>query len=156
MGLWNENLQVNMCHVQENGNCCTDVQRRNTFSKIISSDDNRDSHFRKIKGGEVDPPTNTEKGRANKCKKKLLSLRERRRLVRLTHACCIDLDTPLRILNYSRNTPLSMPHSGHTKTNNPAPEATKGVVIPPSYMAICKRWTPWYPMMQLPQGKRMG
>ena len=68
--------------------------------KIPRSDANCDSYVRKIKVGESASPTNTKKGRTGNLKTKMYYLRERRRLVYIKHACCMDPDTPMRSVKY--------------------------------------------------------
>ena len=41
------------------------------------------------------------------------------------HACCMDPGTLQKSAKYWRKTPPSMPHSGHTMKEKPAPAATK-------------------------------
>ena len=72
----------------------------------------------------------------------------------LKYAWCISPVNLHKSTKYSRNTLRIMTRS--VPTRKPAPEATKMVARTSSSTVRRKRWTPWYPMMNLSQGKIRG
>ena len=57
-------------------------------------------HVRKRKGGEADSPTNLEKGRAGKRKKKSAGRPRNVPTRAKMYACCMSTDTPQRSVKY--------------------------------------------------------
>ena len=90
-------------------------------SKTISADANRDSHVRKLKGGETASPINPEEGRSCKRKTKNEFSQSEQMKGAEKYACCMAPDTPLRSVNYLRNTRKITPRSGNIKIMKPSP-----------------------------------
>ena len=85
--------------------------------------------------------------------KTMQAIRVIRRLM-TKHVCFMDLGTPWRNSNYSRNALRSTPCSVHIKKKNPAPAAKISVVSHSSLTMKRRRSTTWHPMLNPPQGKR--
>ena len=107
------------------------------------ADVNRGSNGRKGNGLESASPTNidkvpTENHKGGKSHPRYFPTWEK-------NSCCMASDTPLRSVNYTRNTPKSM--SIIVPTKKPALAANKSVVSLSSSTAKHRSQTEWYTMV---------